>query len=47
VILGIGNGVGVPPTNQTECERLKAAGDTWGASFACPAGDFVKWWWQK
>lgn len=37
----IGGLFGVPATNQTQCERDKAAGDWWAASFSCPASDFV------
>lgn len=40
---GIGAAVGIPATNMTECERAKAEGRTWDASFACPAGDFLKY----
>lgn len=47
VVLGIGDGLGVDRTNVGQCERDKAAGDTWAASFSCGAGDFVKWWWEK
>jgi len=43
VVLGIGDGIGVPRTNMTECERAKAEGRTWDASFACPAGDFLSY----
>lgn len=42
VIAG-GEVVGIPRTNQTECEKAKAEGRTWDASFACPAGDFLKY----
>ncbi len=42
-INGIGETVGVPVTNLTECERAKIEGRTWDASFACPAGDFLKY----
>lgn len=38
----IGEQVGIPRTNQTECERAIAEGRTWDASFACPAGTFIK-----
>lgn len=41
-----GEVVGVPRTNQTECGRAKAEGRTWDASFACPAGDFLKYLWD-
>lgn len=46
-VIGIGEGVGVPETNQTQCARDRAAGDTWAASFSCPAGEFLSWWWNK
>lgn len=39
----IGEAVGIPQTNLTECERAKLEGRTWDASFACPAGDFLKY----
>ena len=42
-VTGIGEAVGVPKTNQTECEKAKAEGRTWDASFACPAGDFLRY----
>ena len=42
VVVGIGEAVGIPPTNQTECEKALAEGRTWDASFACPAGTFIK-----
>lgn len=38
---GVGEILGVPPTNQTQCQRDLAAGDWWEASFSCPAGDFL------
>lgn len=41
VVLGIGDQVGVPRTNMTECEKALADGRTWDASFACPAGKFL------
>lgn len=40
--IAIGDKVGVPRTNMTECERALAEGRTWDASFACPAGTFIK-----
>ena len=42
VVLGAGEAVGIPRTNQTECERAIAEGRTWDASFACPAGTWIK-----
>lgn len=47
VVMGIGEVVGVPATNQSRCEAAKAAGDTWEASKYCPAMDFVSYWWNK
>lgn len=41
VVVGVGEAVGVPATSQTECQRAKAEGRTWDASFACPAKDFL------
>ena len=35
--------IGIPETSMAECERAKAEGRTWDASFACPAGDFLKY----
>lgn len=43
VVVGTGQLVGIPATNMTECERAKAEGRTWDASFACPAGNFIKY----
>lgn len=42
-VIGIGQGVGVPPTNMTDCQRAMAEGRTWDASFACPAKDFLSY----
>lgn len=39
----IGDKIGVPRTNLTECERAKAEGRTLDASFACPALDFLSY----
>lgn len=45
-VVGIGQGVGIPATNLTECEKAKAEGRTWDASFACPAKDFLTYLWK-
>jgi hypothetical protein len=45
VILGIGDAVGIPRTDMTECQRALADGRTWDASFACPASTFIKSLW--
>lgn len=41
VVLGIGDAVGLPRTDMTECQRALAEGRKWDASFACPAGTFI------
>lgn len=40
-VVGVGQAVGIPATNMTQCQRDKAAGNWWDASFSCPAGDFI------
>lgn len=45
-VLSAGDAIGVPRTNMTECERAKAEGRTWDASFACPLVDFLKYSWS-
>lgn len=45
-VTGIGGKVGIPATNMTACERAKAEGRTWDASFDCPAADFIKYLWN-
>lgn len=42
-VVGIGNVAGIMETNKAQCEKDKAAGNTWAASFSCPAGDFIKY----
>jgi len=44
VAIGIGDAIGIPRTNETECEKALSEGRTWDASFACPAGTFIKSW---
>jgi hypothetical protein len=41
VVVGIGEAIGIPRTNETECEKAMREGRYWDASFACPAGDFI------
>jgi hypothetical protein len=41
-VIGIGEGLGIPQTDQTQCQKDIAAGDMWNASFSCPAGTFLK-----
>lgn len=42
-VLGIGDAVGLPRTDMTECERAMAEGRTWDASFICPAPVFLNY----
>jgi len=41
VALDLGDQIGLPRTNMTECEKALAEGRTWDASFACPASKFI------
>jgi hypothetical protein len=45
-VTGAGQIVGIPATSLTECEKAKAEGRTWDASFACPAKDFITYLWS-
>ena len=47
VVTGAGLVLGVPKTDLTQCQKDQAAGDTWAASFSCPASDFISYWWNK
>lgn len=41
-VVGLGEQLGIPATDMDECERAIAEGRTWDASFACPAGRFLR-----
>lgn len=41
LVLGVGDVIGIPRTNETECEKALREGRRWDASFACPAGTFL------
>lgn len=41
VALGLGDQIGIPRTNMTQCEKDLAAGKTWDASFSCPASTWL------
>lgn len=41
VVMGLGEMVGVPRTEASECDRALAEGRLWDASFACPAAQFI------
>lgn len=45
-VVGAGQIFGIPATNMTKCEKAKAEGRTWDASFDCPAADFIKYLWD-
>lgn len=38
--------IGIPATSMKACERAKAEGRTWDASFDCPAKDFLQYVWS-
>lgn len=42
VIVGAGGVVGIPATDNDQCTLDIARGDTWAASFSCPAPRFFK-----
>lgn len=41
-VKAIGGAVGIPDTNQTQCQKDIAAGKTWDSSFSCPASTWIK-----
>lgn len=45
-VVGAGSLIGIPATNRTQCEIDRANGDTWAASFSCPAKDFISYLWN-
>ncbi|AXS79853.1 hypothetical protein [Dechloromonas sp. HYN0024] len=47
VVLGIGDGIGIPRTNVSQGQAELAAGDYWNASFHLPAGEFVSGAWNR
>lgn len=40
-IKGLGQVVGIPDTDKTQCQKDMEAGNYWAASFSCPAGDYI------
>jgi hypothetical protein len=42
-VIGIGDIIGVPHTDENECEAAMREGRSWDASFACPAGTFLNY----
>lgn len=43
VVVGAGEAIGIPQTDQDKCAEAIYAGRTWDASFACPAATFLRW----
>lgn len=43
VVIGAGEAVGIPQTNQDRCAEAIYAGRTWDASFDCSAGTFLRY----
>jgi hypothetical protein len=41
VAQGLGSLAGVPSTSVSKCQQDMDSGDTWNASFDCPAGTFL------
>lgn len=41
VVVGAGSLFGIPATNQDQCTIDLERGDTWAASFSCPASRFI------
>ena len=42
-VIGIGEALGIPATDVEKCAQYIEAGDSWNASFYCPAGTFLKY----
>ena len=42
-VLGVGDVLGVPRTDETECQAAMREGRSWDASFACPAGTYLNY----
>ena len=38
---GVGGAFGLPATDSAACDAALSAGDTWAASFACPASRWI------
>lgn len=43
VVIGAGEAIGIPQTDHDACLDAVYAGRTWDASFACPAGTFLRY----
>ncbi len=45
-VIGAGQVIGIPPTDEAKCAAAIADGRWWDASFDCPAGTFIKGVWN-
>ncbi|MDD4927553.1 MAG: hypothetical protein PHF58_13755, partial [Methylotenera sp.] len=43
LVVGVGQGFGIPETDATMCDISKRNGDVFGASKYCTASDFISW----
>lgn len=43
VVVGIGELAGIPRTDETQCEKDRREGNTWAASFSCPAKTWLQY----
>lgn len=41
-VIGAGDLLGVPRTDESECDKALREGRTWDSSFSCPAGRFIR-----
>ena len=42
-VVGLGQVVGIPATNMTQCQKDMANGNKWDASFSCDASTYISW----
>lgn len=42
-VVGLGQVVGIPATNMTQCQKDMANGNKWDASFSCDASTYLSW----
>lgn len=46
-VIGAGEAIGVPPTNEEKCRQDLSAGRTWDAAFDCPAATYIQHIWKN
>ena len=47
VAFGVGDAIGLPRADESECDRALREGRLWDASFKCPAGRFLSASWGR